>query len=228
MASIGINVAADGSASPDVLRSLGATWIRCVAKGDHDLSDYFRSLRNAGIRILLVLARESFAAGTLPVYRDRYAHLVDALQVANEFDADPNSPSSWIMSGSEFVSLGKSVRAVFPTTTLVAGGLVSGQPSRLDGLDLSWADNIAVHPYGKSPSQTWPHPGWGTGYMGDLLDAYRPYAMGKPMIISEIGLGTHEVSEAFQAEYLERCLNYLNERDDVAVALWFALQDFPE
>jgi hypothetical protein len=192
---------------------------------DVDLTDYFRRCRATGLKILLVLARES--GGDYAGLAARYATLVDAWQVGNEFEGE--GPSSWKMNGREFVSLGRAVRAILPRPhAIVAGGLVSGQPSKLDGLDLSWADRIAVHPYGKSPSKTWPHPGWGTGYMGDLLDAYRPYALNQPLIVSEIGLGTHEVSEEFQAEYLKRSLAFLNKREDVDLALWFTLQDFPE
>jgi hypothetical protein len=225
LSSLGINVRRDGSDDPNIIRDLNAQWIRIVATPEHDLRPYFQRCRDRGLKILLVLARES--GGDYALYRDRYASLVDAVQVGNEFEGE--GPSSWIMSGLEFVSLGRAVRGIFPRPfPIVAGGLVSGQPSKLDGLDLSWADRLAVHPYGKSPSQTWPHPGWGTGYMGDLLDAYRPYALGQPLIISEIGLGTHEVSEEFQAEYLRRSLEFLNERDDVDVAMWFCLQDFPE
>ena len=48
MSAIGINVARDGSAPVETLRSLNAAWVRVVAMGEHDLSDYFRSLRSAG------------------------------------------------------------------------------------------------------------------------------------------------------------------------------------
>ena len=223
MASIGLNISRDGAHDPALVRSLGATWIRIVALPNLDLSEYFRRARAAGLKILLVMARESGA--DYARYQRLYGSLVDAVQVGNEFEGE--GPSSWSMPAAAFVSLGKTVRAAFPRPfPLVAGGLVSGQPSKLDGLDMSWADRIAVHPYGKSPSKTWPHPGWGTGYMGDLIDAYRPYALGQPLIISEIGLGTQEVRYAL--EHCREDLEFLNKRDDVDVALWFCLQDFSE
>lgn len=225
MSSIGLNISRDGAIPVSTIRSLNATWVRIVAMAEHDLRPYFQELRANGIKILLVLARES--GGDYQSFRERYGSLIAAVQCGNEFDGE--GPSSWQMTGAEFVALGKAARAVFPRPfPLVAGGLVSGQPSKLDGLDLSWADRLAVHPYGKSPSKTWPHPGWGTGYMGDLLDAYAPYTNGQPVLVTEVGLPSSEVGEAFQAEYVTRTLDFLNKRDDVDVAMWFCVQDFPE
>jgi predicted TIM-barrel enzyme len=57
MASIGLNVARDGHIAVSVVRALGATWVRVVAMPDIDLTPYFRELRAAGVKILLVLAR---------------------------------------------------------------------------------------------------------------------------------------------------------------------------
>ncbi len=219
MADCGVNIPRDGAAHRDVLRSLGATWLRIVAMPDVDLSEYFRQCRTAGMKILLVLARES--TGDYRRYKDLYGSLVDSLQVGNEPDGE--GESSWQMSQAEFVSLGKAARKIFGSMPIVAGGMVSGHPEWLAEVDLSWADAIAVHPYGKSPSKTWPHPGWGTGYMGDLLDGYAAY--GKPLLVTELGLSTDQVDEGFQAEYLTRCGDYLNHRDDVEAWCWFCLDD---
>lgn len=224
MASLGLNVDRTGRHDPAWIRATGATWLRIVAMPGLDLSDYFKRCRAAGLKILLVLARES--GGGYDNYQRLYGSLVDAVAVGNEPDAAPNSPSSWTMPQGQFVSLGKAARTAFPHMPLVTAGLVSGQPDWLANLDLSWASAICVHPYGKSPSKTWPHPGWGTGYMGDLLDGYA--AFGKPLLVTEIGLSSTEVSEEFQAEYLKRSLDFLNKREDVELAMWFTAQDFPE
>ncbi len=219
MSSIGLNIARDGHIPIDVIRGLGATWVRVVAMPDIDLSRYFMDIAARGIRILLVLAKES--GGDYALYQRRYGKLIHALQVGNE--PDLASPSSWTMTQAELVSLGKAARKMFPSTPLVCAGLASGHPEWLQGVDLSWCDALAVHPYGKSPSKTWPQPGWGTGYMGDLLDGYAAY--GKPLLVTELGLSTDQVDEAFQAEYLTRCGEYLNHREDIEVWQWFCASD---
>ena len=228
MANMGLNVARDSSSNLNAVVSLNATWIRIVAMPDHDLTDYLRSARARNLKVLLVLARESFIEpgprqDMYALYKQRYVDtgLVHAIQVGNEMDHA--SPSSWSMSQKEFESFGKSVRAAFPTTTIVTGGLVSGQPSWLAGVDLSWAQAISLHPYGKSPSETWPHPGWGTGYIGDFLDSYAVY--GKPLLITEVGLSTDEVTEEFQAAYCQRMVDYFARRTDILGVMWFCISD---
>lgn len=221
MSSLGINVPLTGEVSPDQIAALGASWVRVVAHPEYDLSAYFEALRARGIRVLLVLARES--GGDYAHHARRYDGLVTAVAVGNEPDADPSSVSSWIMSPYEWVALGRAVRALFTRSTVVAGGLVSGQPGWLAGLDLRWASALCVHPYGKSPDRRWPHPGWGTGYLGDLLDGYAEY--GLPLLVSEIGLSAGEVGEDFQAEYLTRLGDYFSTRDDVPAWMWFCLSD---
>lgn len=179
MAEIGVNVALDGRHSPELVSSLGATWVRIVATPDHDLSDYFRACQAAGVRVLLVLARES--GGNYAEYRRRYDGLMNAVQVGNE--PDGLGESSWTMTQAELASLGRMARRVWPDLPMLAGGLVSGNPSWLDGCDLSWADRIAVHPY--------------THTAGDvhwLLDAYRAY--GKRLVVTEWGWPSEDESEA--------------------------------
>lgn len=219
MSALGVNVPLDGSVSADQIAALGASWIRIVAHPDHDLRAYFDALHARGIRVLLVLARES--GGDYNLFERWYGDMEHVwIQPGNE--PEGTGESSWSMTPHEFVSLGRTARAIFPLKTIVAGGLVSGQPSYLDGLDLSWADFIAPHPYGKTVAD-WPSPGWGTGVLGDLLDGYA--AFGKPLFISEIGLNTREVSEDFQAEYLTRVFDYVNSRSDVAAVCWFCWSD---
>lgn len=185
MAAIGLNVSRDGRHAPALIRSLGATWARIVATPEHDLTDWLRGCRDHGVRVLLVLARES---GTdYGSYAGRYAGLVAAVQVGNEPDLE--SPSSWTMSPREFADLGHLVRRFFPTTPLVCGGLASGQPGWLDGMDLSWCDSIAVHPYAKDSEN--PYDLEDQPDAQPLIREYRRY--GKPIVVTEWGWpGTDE------------------------------------
>jgi hypothetical protein len=180
MASLGLNVSRDGHHDPSLIRGLGATWLRIVATPEHDLRDYFRQCRAAGLKILLVLARES--GGDYAGYAARYASLVDAWQVGNE--ADLVSPSSWTMTPAELAALGRSVRAILPRPhVLVCAGMASGQPEWLDGMDISWCDALAVHGYLKdapNPDDIEDLPD-----IPALVEGYR--AFGKPVIMSEWG-----------------------------------------
>lgn len=151
MASIGMNVAADGRHTPESIAALHCTWVRLVARQEHDLSDYLASLQAVGIRVLLVFDRTSVEQFGTPAtafefYDHHYGLLVDAFEVGNEPD-DLESPSSWTMTPAEFTALGHVARQTCPTRLLVTGGLVSGQPSWLVGQDIGWCDAIAIHPY---------------------------------------------------------------------------------
>ena len=176
MAACGLNIPANGSVSPQQITALGATWVRIVATPEYDLTAYFTTLRTAGIRVLLVLARES--GGDYRLYRDLYSTRVDAWQIGNEPDGE--GESSWSMTPHEWASLGRSVRALMPTALIVGGGLVSGQPSWLTGVDISWADALSFHPYAKNAIRDDDLPD-----IFELLEDYKRF--GKPLIISEWG-----------------------------------------
>lgn len=104
-------------------------------------------------------------------------------QVGNESD-QPNSDSSWYQ---EPEALNELLRGLCPILRahgkyILAPGMVSGNPSYLDAVDLELVDAIAVHPYGQAPNN-WNN--WGFGHVGDLLAGYRRF--GKPIHITEFG-----------------------------------------
>ena len=215
MASIGVNVDRAGRHDPAVVRGLGATWIRIVAMPDIDLSVYFRNCRQAGLKILLVLAKES--GGDYARYQRLYGALVDAVQVGNEPDLD--SPSSWTLSQGELVALGKAARAAFPFTPLVCAGLASGHPEWLDGADLSWCEALAFHPYLKdAPSDT---------DLEDLPDvdglvrAYQRF--GKPLLMTEWGWWGSEEGRA--TEEVRDMVRWAGRTGDVEVFFYFCADD---
>lgn len=194
MAFVGMNVDREGTITPDWLVKSGCTWLRIVATPEVDLTTYLENCRKAGLRTLLVLARES--GDDYQGIATRYGHLVNAVQIGNEPDLE--SASSWTMTPRELASRGRAVKRAFPHIPVVAGGLASGQPGWIEGADLSWADAIAVHPYLKdAPSSS------DIEDLEDvttLLDAYRH--VGKPILITEWGWWGNEESRAAE-EVLE-------------------------
>lgn len=223
MAAIGINVARDGSSSLNAVVSLGATWIRIVATTQHDLREYLGEARARKLSVLLVLARESF--GSAPqsdiygLYRQRYIEtkLVDAIQIGNE--PDLVSASSWSMQPADLVALGQSVRAAFPDTVLVCGGLAGGDPAWLRGVDLSWCDVLAVHPYAKdalNPNDLEDLPD-----IQPFLEQYRIY--GKPLIISEWGWWAD--TEPRASEEVRDVMQWASTTTDIGMFCYFCLDD---
>jgi hypothetical protein len=213
VASIGMNVARDGSSSPDLVRSLGATWIRIVAMPDVDLTGYFGHCRALGLQIMLVLARES--GGDYAAYQRRYGSLIDCLQVGNEPDQD--GESSWTMSPVELASLGRAARQVFgPGMPIVAAGLASGHPEWLAGVDISWADALAFHPYAKdmTPDNDIPD-------LSYLLAGYQAY--GKPLLITEWGWWSDD--EQRGAQEVRDMTAWAAKTADVEVYFHFCLSD---
>lgn len=204
------------------MQSLGATWVRAVARPEHDLTGYFRELQQRGIRTLLVLARESFSgfashADGVAHWSRRYGDLVAAWQIGNE--PDLKSPSSWDMPVSDFVALGKMARAALPGAHIVCAGLASGHPEYLDGADLSWCDTLAVHPYLKDA----PNP----SDLEDLTDMdvlVREYGrFGKPVIVSEWGWWGAEEKRA--TEEVTDATSWAGATSDCAAFFYFSLLD---
>lgn len=181
-----------GRPSIQELGALGVTGVRLVAFEGVPTA-YYKELRAAGITIALVLARESMGddRGRWSELAGHYTHSIrpDILVVGNEMDAyllDEPSPSSWSMRVPEYIELVARVREgtreLPEQPVLCGGGLVSGQPSWLQGLDPKalGLQALDVHPYGKDPGQ-----------VAILLDLYTAY--GLPLYVLEWNRGAGEV-----------------------------------
>lgn len=57
---------------------------------------------------------------------------------------------------------------------------------------------VAIHPYGRRPTQNFPTPTWGFGTLESLVDQYRRF--GKPIAITEFGV---KLSDGFRARAAE-------------------------
>lgn len=111
------------------------------------------------------------------------------------------------------------IRTVSPAG-VIGAGLASGDPAYWQRVLASQpgvplVDVNAVHPYGQRPEPDWPAPGWGFGYVGDLIDRYRDAWPG-PLWITESGV--KDVSDETQAEYLSRF--YATIRREFTGAVW--------
>jgi hypothetical protein len=194
---LGTNISADGGIPAEDLGDLGVACVRLVARHDVNNFEYFNALGARGIRIWLVLARESFngfgpmradgqpapetLAAAMSEYAHRYQGQIATYEVGNEPDID--SGSSWTMSQADFERLLFRARDRFGSDqNLVAGGLASGNPDWLGDLDapgrrgLDWVNGIAIHPYGRTPDDRFPfEPASYFGRVNDLLADYRSW-----------------------------------------------------
>ena len=119
----------------------------------------------------------------------------------------------------------EAVKAV-STATVVAGGLVAGQPGWLDGVRNAtpdrriFADAVGVHPYGRRPEPNWPKADWGFGRLDVLLEEYSKSAR-LPIWITEMG------TTVDQREFPERTFQTLNNSlaEKAPFAFWFCWSD---
>ena len=207
------------------------------------------ALAQAQIGVLVVLTAESFpaqpASEAEPSAWDRFiqrfagraAKLAEALapgrpafQIWNAPDLteqpdNSNSTLSPAVYGRLLNETCQAIKTVDPEIKVISAGLVSGQPDWLASVAQSVegrfpADAIALHPYTRRPTPDWPDPNWGTGYVGDLIKAYRAVT-NLPIWITEIGIDS--LSDQAQAEYLRRFYGTMTAdfSDGVERVYWF-------
>lgn len=123
----------------------------------------------------------------------------------------------------------EAIKRVDSGLRVVAGGLVSGQPSWLRRVADIFkgrlpADVVAIHPFSKRPTPDWPAPDWGSGYVGDLIEAYRQVTK-LPLWITAVGEAT--LDEEGQAEYLRRFYQTMTTQfvGKVEQVFWFCYAD---
>lgn len=251
---LGINLDPKNPAGRPAIADLSRFgWIRVVARRDAAVADYVAQARDAGIRVLAVMARESFPDGDLDeatltdvarAYAKQYEP--DAWQLANEPDAGwnpaagdeensaavrgPGHPSSWCMDPPDFAGMVKTcaaaIRSVRPTATIITAGLTSGSPEYLARCGKLPVDGVAVHPYGQRPEpsrEAWENLPGNFGFVGNLLGSYGIF--GLPLWVTEVGVSTTEASRSLQARYCEAMMSLLRDRPDVSAGFWFCYSD---
>lgn len=211
-------------AKPTDIIGPGAPWLRIILRPHEDLSAWIDAAHAAGGKVLGVLARESF-----PPRRARYLQMglyalnhptLDAIEVGNE--PDQKSPSSWTLRAADLNRLLATARKAWPTTKLICGGLVSGNPDYLKGVDLGPVDAIGLHPYGRGTASH-PYSGGGFGTVADLVALYRSF--GKPLAVTEFGAPIRDFdSEHDRAAYIGGVMSGLA-AEDLEMACHFCWSD---
>lgn len=230
MSLIGINVAGDGHESPADIAATGAKAIRVVAVQGHDIREWLEEIRSLGIKILLVIARESVGEGDwyteMRKWAVKYGDIIDYLQGGNEYDAAPNSASSWTMSPESLSHLLREARRAFGDDMYIIGaGMCSGVARLADPVDWSPVDAIALQPYGTLPNrhENWSDVPGGFNYFPELVETYRH--LGKPIWVTEIGTDGFYASEETQARYLKGIVPVIAFLTDGPV-FWFNMSDW--
>lgn len=183
-------------------------WARLVAYEDDAFYEYCGLLQSAGIKVALVLARETFAGQAYGPVAARLAARIKAelWVVGNEMDAGllenadgspAYSPASWELTPDEyadlFIDCARAIRYADPTAIVILGGFVAGQPEaaalyaepiqhrgmKIDGLD--------IHPYGKVDNAA-----------AELVDDYRAVTVLTPYVL-EWNRSAAEIPEYVEA-----------------------------
>jgi N-acetyl-anhydromuramyl-L-alanine amidase AmpD len=246
-----------GNPSPDEVRALGADWVRFTFKDANDTlqptafavyDSLVQRLRDAGIRILLILSYETYpgkwACGTdearWDAYIDKFAKR--CRQVAEHYGDKVQAYEVWnepdMGDGTEYAPyvppriFGRLLRAAsdavksVSSAPLVLGGLGAGQPDYLSkvqegGGGLLHADAVGVHPYGRRPTDNWPNPTWGFGPLVGLLQQYYA-AANRPIWVTEMG----SKDPATQGLFPQRTFESIDASlGMVPVVFWFCWSD---
>lgn len=229
----GLNFPADMRLAPQLGAGLGARVLRVVLLPGVDLNPWIDDAHERGLSALGVIANESLHDGdenlssvqAARLYAARYGDTLEYLQVGNE--PDHVSASSWTMSPETLNHLMMVFGVEFPDTPIICGGMADGRPEYLDALDPDLYDLVGVHPYGQRPDddEDWSSTPGNFGNVQELLPRYVQHSGGKRIAITEVGVSTREVSEAFQARYIEAMVGTLRAMPEVEMAIVFCADD---
>lgn len=229
MGEVGCNVSHRGEPPVTEVKGLGAQWVRVVLVPDIYPSSLLKQYKRAGLKVLAVLARESFPGGgpygpMTTTYVRAHGNDIDAYQCGNE--PDHASPSSWTMSQDEYADLLRQchnaiTRIHFDATIVLAGG-ASGDPNYFKRGDiLRYADGCALHPYGQDGDVV-PAPSGNFGKASDLVGRYHD-ALGLPCWVTEYGSDSPDDQRA--ALYVGDLTRQFKADPRVRTATHFCLSD---
>lgn len=179
---LGDNLPGDGRVLGVEAAVAGARLIRLPLRLSFDLRAWMRDTRNSDCQIMLVgdshpdstTDDESQWADRIAQAEARYGDLVDYWCWGNEWDAERDAASSWVMAPDRLNRLTDVARAVQGHRSLWLAACCSGQPSRLADINLSGLSGICINPYAKDPN---------TPELEAMLQGY--FAYGLPVGVSE-------------------------------------------
>jgi hypothetical protein len=184
----------------------GFSFVRLILRWHQDPTPLLRECLEAHVPVLALYTGESRAPGfddrTSAImwlgwlWRVGLLPVIRWLQVGNE--PDLVGESSWTMSHDEFNGLINAVAPVFREhCRIIGGGLASGAPNWLAGVDQQYLDIVAIHPYGQKPNED---PIW-TSALQEwanevtwFLSLYREYTT-LPLAVTEYGGRSNELGE---------------------------------
>lgn len=250
----GICTDTSGQDDLQALTDLGNPLVRVALTKAHSEVPQFHRLR--GRQVLGCVAGETFAAFGLDIrnvddhrhgltlVQQRWGALLTYVELGNEPD-DPGDASTG-MHAEVWTNLLRVGCAVFHpsdqhnTPQLISGGLSSGQPSYLNGIEIPNCNLLGLHDYNSRMLQDggdlWPAATYGFHELGAYLGAYESvWSKLRGVAITEWGI-TDDVSP-FAGQYIEHWLSYvrrwpaitLNDplpaNPPVKLACWFSLSD---
>lgn len=205
---IGVTTDIQHGLTADDVRRCGFGLARIVLRWSEDPSGFMRSCYARGIKVVGVWTWEALAPDA-----DNGASAAMWAQWLTEQELWPTLTYTQIDNEPDLRTDGKAelnamVAEVAPHfrehTTIVGGGLASGDARWLDGVDLSLIDLVAVHPYGRKPNNAWKWhdilPDWSTG-VEDFLIPYLRYQ--KPLCVTEYGEKEGMLGDLWRDYYTE-------------------------
>lgn len=176
-------------------------------------AQYAASLLSKNIEPVIVFDSRSWANNNYPRWGSMPIHF---FQMGNEPDLVSDSSSTQskqaftndLFWAREWLDTWRPTG--LPKRYIIAGGLASGNPDWLKGVDLSPVDAIAVHPYGQRADGL-PQAGWGFGEMRELLKRYQAVT-DKPLWVTEFGAKHSEIKDhPMRGVYIQRALDLMEE-----------------
>lgn len=157
-ARMGINCGYPHESDPAELAATGATLVRTVYRRTNDYTSWLPELQRRGIACWFVGDGSPESLGTDESQWGRnmvraageWGHIVKIWQWGNE--PDWHGVASWPLSKEQVNRMLVTARSIFPRSqgyTLLAPGLVSGDPAWPEHIRLDLVDGLDVHPYNK-------------------------------------------------------------------------------